>query len=243
MIILPFISSAMNYSIGDTLNVVAINGLTVRSIPSVKGEKITLLKTQERVCIKDTSNFKIQNDSIFGFSGNWILIQTTENILGYVFDAFLSTLPVAKSISEHGSSVGYTQRLPYLLKQFAFDNFIKTDCIYEYDNRTDGESSHRMNILNFQEGHELIEHQYWEGSSNELRLKNVRISEVYYLVNQFLKYTSEEILKLSDNNLRNPKSYRQGRGCVGELIDNGCVIEVFEDSEGAYTIQFNFPCC
>lgn len=246
--ILPFISSGMNYSIGDTLNVVAINGLTVRSTPSAKGEKITVLKTQERVCIKDTFDFKIRHDSIFGFKGNWVLIQTTENITGYVFDAFLSTLPVAKSMSENGklipnSSFEYSEWLPNLLKQYAIDNFTETDCVFEYQNRIDGESAHGMKIQDFQKGHVFIEHGYWEGTSTELSLKNVRISEIYYLIHQFLKDTNEEIIKISDYNLRNPKSYRDWRSCVGELIGNGCGIELYKDSENAYTVKFNFPCC
>lgn len=248
IMILPIISSGMNYSIGDTMNVVAINGLTVRSTPSAKGKKITILKTQERVCIKDTSGFKIRHDSIFGFRGNWVLIQTTENITGYVFDAFLSTLPFAKSMSENGKSIPnssfeYSEWLPNLLKQYAIDNFTETNCVFKYQNRVDGESAHGMRVQDFQEGHVLIEHGYWEGSATELSLKNVRISEIYYLIHQFLKDTNEEIIKISDYNLRNPKSYRDWKSCVGELIGNGCGIELYKDSENAYTIKFNFPCC
>ncbi|MEM6879624.1 MAG: SH3 domain-containing protein [Bacteroidota bacterium] len=78
----------MNYSNGDTLSVVAINGLSVRSTPGTEGDRITILENSERVTIKDTSNSKNQADSIFGFLGSWVLIETKDKILGYVFDAF-----------------------------------------------------------------------------------------------------------------------------------------------------------
>lgn len=248
IMILPIISSGINYSIGDTLNVVALNGLTVRSTPNSTGKRITTLKTQEIVFVNDTAGFKIRPDSIFGFRGNWVLVQTTESITGYVFDAFLSTLPFAKSMSEYGKSIPnssfeYSEWLPYLLKQYAIDNFTETDCVFEYQNRFNGESAHGMKVQNFQEGHALIEHEYWEGYATELTLKNVRISEIYYLIHQFLKDTDEELVKISDYNLRNPKSYRDWKGCVGELIGNGCGIELYKDSDKAYTVKFNFPCC
>jgi len=247
-IILPIISTGMNYSIGDTLNVVAINGLTVRSEPSVDGNKITTLKNQEKVCIKDTANFKVLRDSIFGFRGNWVLIQTSENITGYVFDAFLSTLPVTKSMTEYikklpNNAFDYSNELPELLKSYAIENFSKTDCEFEYNNRADGESVHYMRIQKFQEGHVLIEHTIWEGTSTELKLENVRISEIFYLVHQLLGDTNEEIIKINDYNLRNPKSYRNYKSCVGELKGNGCGVELYKDSDNAYTLIFNFPCC
>ena len=247
-IILPFVSKGVNYSIGDTLYVVAINGLTIRSKANLKGEKIGVLKTYDKVCIIDTSNFEIQHDTIFGFRGNWVKIHTTEGLTGYVFDAFLSTLPPARSLLENGktvppSSFEYSQCLPVLLRQYAIDNFTQTGCMFEWSNRVDGTSAHEMRIQNFREGHVLIEHQYWEGTSTELSLKNVRISEVYYLIHQFLKDAPEEIFILNDHYLKNPKSYRVEGRCAGEFIGLGCGIEVYKDSENAYSIKFNFPCC
>jgi len=245
---LPLVTNRMNYSIGDTLNVVAMNGLTVRSKPSVNGEKLLILKTQEKVCVIDTLNFCSNRDSIFGFLGNWILIQTTNDVRGYVFDVFLSTLPIAKSMTKLGkmipnNSFDYSDGLPQLLESYATEKFSKTDCVYEYYNRVDGESAHRMRIQKFEEGHVLIEHEYREGTSIELRLENVRISEVFYLVHRFLEDANDEIIKINDHNLRNPKSYRDWRGCVGELIGNGCGVELFKDSENVFTLKFNFPCC
>lgn len=141
------------------------------------------------------------------------------------------------------NSFDYSSELPELLTRYANDNFQKTKCVYEYSNRINGESAHSMKIHYFQEGHTLIEHTYWESNSTELRLKDVRISEVYYLIHQFVKDTGENILQLDDSSLRNPNAYKDWTSCVGELVGNGCGIELYKDSENDYTIIFDFPCC
>ena len=117
--ILPFGLYGINYSVGDTLNVVAFDGLALRSKPSTESTKLAILGTQEKVVVMDTSVLSLTKDTIFGFPGGWVLIQAENEEQGYVFDAFLSTLPVAKSFSEVKKSIpdnsfDFSQWLPGL---------------------------------------------------------------------------------------------------------------------------------
>ena len=245
---LPIFLAATNYSIGDKLNVVAINGLFLRSQPNTEGDKLRLLKTGEKVMILNTFDFKENQDSIFGFKGNWVEVQTSNKLVGFVFDAFLSTLPIAKSLTKIGRKVPDNpfelgEELPNLLEKYVEQIFSKSGCSFAYGNRSDGESSHGMSFHKLVEGHTLINHQWYEGMSSELILENVRVSEVYYLIHQFFEDTSLEVFEINDYELRNPKVLKNCRRCVGNLNGNGCGVFLYKNSQSSYSIEFNFPCC
>ena len=246
---LPIFLAATNYTIGDKLNVVAINGLFLRSQPNTKGDKLTLLKTGEKVTILNTFEFKENQDSIFGFKGNWVQIETKENLVGYVFDAFLSTLPMAKSLTETGrplpnNSFEYSEKLYWLLEKYVDENFSKSGCAFEYNNNIDGGCSHEMIIEKLNEGHDLIKHRGYESMGVEVKFKKVRNSEIYYLVHQFLKDTNHKLIKIEDFKLKNLKSIKDLQNCVAKLYDGpGCVIYLIKDSEDNFSLTFNAPCC
>jgi len=246
--ILPYVSAGMNYAIGDTLNVVAINGLSVRAQPNLKGEKLLVLNTKDKVIVIDTLDGNSNTETIFGFSGRWVLIKTPNDVNGYVFDSFLSTLPYVTVMTSHKTKSStyehvYSDGLPELLNQYVDQYYTKNDCDIEYFNRVDGETALRMHIQKFKEGHTLIKHQYWEGNSTELRLVNVRLSEIFYLVHQFMENDKDGIITIDDYKLRNPKAYKDWKSCVGKIRGESCGIEIYKDSENSYTLKFNFPCC
>lgn len=72
--LLPALLFASNYSIGDTLKVVAINGLQLREAPSSASESLTILPSGQDVVIKDTLGSSAL-DTIFGFKGKWVEIE------------------------------------------------------------------------------------------------------------------------------------------------------------------------
>ena len=241
----PFISQASNYKIGQTLHVVANDGLVLRSKPSTYGDKLITLQHGEKVVIKELTD---QKANIFGFDGNWVKIQTENQKTGYVFDAFLSTLPIAKSVSDMvenmpQNSFELGNILPGLLQLYISENFPETGCTYEYGNHSDGESAHRMEMKKLEGGHTVIEHGYWEGNATELQLVDKRPSEIFYLMQQFFKGIDENLLKLDEENLRKPIAWRNEKNCVAELNGNGCGVELFKDQDGLFSIYFIFPCC
>ena len=81
-----------NYTQKDTLNVFALNGLNLRIHPESSSKKIKTLAFGSFVVVIDTHEFSLK-DTIEKRTGNWIEVQFKE-YKGFVFDGFLSELPV-----------------------------------------------------------------------------------------------------------------------------------------------------
>ncbi len=251
LLLSPFFSNATNYKPGDTLNAVAVDGLVVRATPSTKSEKIAVLKTKEKVVVVDTVQFYAHKDSIFGFSGHWVLIRASNEVNGYVFDAFLSKLPIAQPVFDQpmDASKGTSElggALLIALGNYTAHHFQPTSCRYEYSNRYDGESHHSVSIQPFEGGHELIVHGYWEGGGAELKLSNVRPSEIYYLVHQFLGNADGQMLKFKDDiskrSNQSPANHfnAQHVSCVIQHLTGGCCLTIFQDSAHTFIISVGY---
>lgn len=237
------VAFANNYEPGDTLNVVAINGLSLRVEPNTKSEKLLVMPAGERILVLDTLTQGNPLDTIFGFSGKWVHVQSSQGIVGYVFDAFISTLPFVESyvhtgnMSEPEKDINYGYGLSLYFKDYIEQNF-EISCVIEYGNGYDGEGSQSMKLHQLADEQLMIHHQYWEGSSVEVQFKKVRLSELYYLVYQLV---GEQSHLVDDNILRNP-TYGRNNSCVFQS-GYGCLARVIKTSEDSYSLSFVFPCC
>jgi len=182
--------SATNYQEGDSLYVVALSGSILRGAPNTKSDKLGKIACKSKVIILDTFGFKNNKDTIEGFSGNWVYV-LSEVGKGYVFDAFISTLPLVENLEWYDSMDkdfgGAFEMLPDLLKEYSLKKIGKEGCEYQYRPLREGESWHSLDIFKLRGGHLLIEHGYWEGQGTELELLNKRESEVYYLIRHLLQ--------------------------------------------------------
>lgn len=238
------IALSQHYSVGDTLNVVALDGLNIRSTPENQGEKIGTLRNGEKVIIIQNN---IQEDNNFGFDGHWVQVKSQDGSLkGYAFDAFISRFPVIEKMTVFNQSIESDAKLtdiemlPEILKEYSFSAFKKQGCESYYYNGSDGEGSHSLKIINLEGNDKLILHGYWEGNSTELELSNVRSSEVYYLVKNLLQYYAENSYTLEDTELRNAQYSFNPCVAVGP---GGCIIRIVRKSEDIISIYFYFPCC
>ena len=237
------VALANNYQPGDTLNVVAINGLSLRAEPNTNSEKLQVMPAGERVLVLDTYREVNPFDTIFGFSGKWVYVQSSQGTVGFVFDAFISTLPSVESYkhasnaSEPESDINYGYGLSLYFKDYIEQNF-EIGCVIDYRNGYDGEGSQSMKLHQLEDEQLMIHHQYWEGSSVEVQFKKVRLSELYYLVYQLV---GEQSHLISDDNLRNPTIGRNN-SCVFQS-GYGCLARVIKTSEDSFSLSFVFPCC
>ena len=99
-------SIANNFQEGDTLYVWAVNGLKLRKGPSLDfpiikklnyGEKVKVidgLNDTYRMSIKVIDREGSKND--FEIKGNWIKIKLVDDTEGYIYDGYLSRLPVMR---------------------------------------------------------------------------------------------------------------------------------------------------
>lgn len=85
---------AQHYQNGDTLNVAATSGLRLRTSPNSSAGTIRVLEFGEEVIVNNTFGFdSTYQDKSGWFTGNWIIVSAGQ-VSGFVFDAFLSKLPL-----------------------------------------------------------------------------------------------------------------------------------------------------
>lgn len=166
-----------SYTHNNTLRVNALNGLHLRQQASAKSASKKLLPYGEQVVvISETEGKQL---SIDGLTGTWVAVISNRDT-GYVFDAYLTRLPLAPvELPKNGN-------LPGLLERYALENLGAIDSVY-YNNGADGEPYHSMTIFNLRDGHQYIRHSLWENFEWELQLQNVRESEGINLIMNWLK--------------------------------------------------------
>lgn len=241
----PVVLNGMNYGIGDTLNVVAMDGLVIRSGPGTYAERIGVLMTYDRIIVVDTSNFHFQSDSIFGFRGNWIKIRSFDGIKGFVFDAFLSTLPIVDqnrtNINEFPNGIKKVSSwLTSNLKDYVKYNFkhsISRMTSVNEDNPKNNQIEY-LDVDKFEGAHLFFdEYNGCEYRYFQLELSNVRISEVYYLIMQFLPIDKAKWPFFNEAALKSPDDNSKNKNCILmeystlEFADGVCVGDLLNEPQ------------
>lgn len=236
---------AQYYNEGDTLTVVTLDRLNIRSSPNSQADKIGQLHNGEKVIILE-SQPQIK-DINFEFDGHWVLMRSLNGSLkGYVFDAFISNLPIMEEMTvieqmiENKQNQYELEFLSELLKEYSLSAFKQLSCEATYYNGSDGEGAHSFRIINLEKNYKLILHGYWEGNSTELELTNVRPSEIYYLVINLLKSFDESEFTIDDKALRNAQYSNYDCVVMGM---GGCYVSIRKKGNDIVSVFFNYPCC
>ena len=232
-----------NYLPGDTLTVVAFDGLTLRAAPDVTRTKIRLLDTGEQVFVIDTLSVW-PGDTLFGFAGRWVRVGTVQDATeGYVFDAFLSTLPLTNLPADQqlaSAAFEFGMQLPHVIADYAVRQFGPARCSVSYRNHEDGERALAITIQPLSQGHQLIKQQYHEGGSTELILTNVRPSEVYYLMRQLVRYAPQALL-IDERALRRFPTYKDWDSCPVQIKDGLCVMRAYRTGVRRFSVVGIYP--
>ncbi len=237
-------ANSQHYKVGDNLNVVALDGLNVRAEPDALSLKVG--KFENGTVVRVLKIDSLEAETISGFTGHWVFVRDSNNLVGYVFDAFVSRYPVMKRLKvfdqelSASNQTGDNEYLTQILVEYALKAFKKEGSETKYSNEFQGTSSQSFDIVPLQEGNRLILHSYYEGHSTELELKNPRLSEAYYLIMNLLTFVRKEYYVLDENivNLEAQPYY----ACSVTMFDN-CVIRVFRKQDDVISIFFYFPCC
>ncbi len=236
---------AQFYSEGDTMTVVTLDRLNIRSSPKSQADKIGQFNNGDKVIILEPQS-QI-TDTNFEFDGHWVLVRSlNDSVKGYVFDAFISNLPIINEMIvfnqkiENNRNLKELEFLSEILKIYSLRTFKQQSCETTYYNGSDGEGAHTIRIINLEKNNKLILHGYWEGNSTELELANVRPSEIYYLILNLLKYFPENVFTVDDKALRNARYSNYDCAVMGM---GGCYVRIVKKGNNIVSIFFNFPCC
>ncbi len=237
---------AQSYSNGDTLHVVAINGLNLREGPSANSSSLFLLENGEKVVIVQSDS--LPEDKINGFQGQWVKISSTNSSSsGYVFDAFISRYPVLEYfesvqvyIDMNWNDLDLYGFLPRMLEEYTTKVFVPEGCQASYSNGSDGEGAYSISIMQLNKNARLIKHGDLEGQGTELELSYARISEIYYLIRNIVKFVPEEKLQLDEEKMKTERQYGQVYVKKGEYP---FVIRIVHKGGGLISILFYNACC
>ena len=245
---LPPMIHSQHYNIGDTLNIVALNGLNLRKSGNTNGVKIGMLSNGEKAIILSMDS--MMKDSMDGFNGDWIRVASITNpkLEGYVFDAYLSKYPILNEFECLHDFISGKYRwqddemkdfFPALLEEYIKRAFTQPGGTTKYSNGADGEGAHSFELTELEQNNLMIKHSPSEGHGIELELNNPRISEVYYLIMNLLKFLPSELARVNEGLIKSPE---YGRDCVG-LGENECTVRVVRKENGKISIYFFNTCC
>ena len=170
-----------NYSENDTLNVLAINGLNIRMAMNGGSEKVGNIKYGESIIIKNTFNFS-HKDTIESRTGNWVKISYKEKT-GFVFDGYLSKLPVPKLIDSEESEP-YPRMRNYLSSNF--ENVRKPIKIIEPYFDLDGKDGEGFYVSVWTHNLKLKEKGGYEWFDYSFYFEKTRFAEVISLFEIFI---------------------------------------------------------
>ena len=183
--------SSLNLSANNTpdpvrTNVFAFSGLKIRTAPGLDGQVLTVIPFGETVEII-TSESTLE--TIEWMEGQWIKVEF-EGIQGFVFDGFLSDLPVPSfdfELSQNDLDLTYPM---IAWAEYNFDEVSQNDTI----NRGD----HNKIIQYMEKGIVLSREDSDYSFNTSIELPNVTISEAYNIMKSMLLTKSERTIY--DNN-------------------------------------------
>ena len=129
---------------GETINVWAASGLNMRDKPDAKGQKLATIPYGAKVLVQTNIGvkvpFEIEEFKGFTVKGYWLLVKYG-NTEGFVFDGFLSRLPIPKNTKstkpdEPSGIADYLKTLKKVGKVYDIEkckelDFLKDTCVYK----------------------------------------------------------------------------------------------------------------
>lgn len=133
------------YNSGDTLYIWAKSGLNMREGPGTDFPRMKKLEYGEKVRVIDnylrstplslTILKKNKRHKQFKLNGHWVRVKI-ENIEGYVFDGYLSRLPVMEMKKNNDGEIYFEHFNEYAKREFGIDSTIlNADSLKHYDER------------------------------------------------------------------------------------------------------------
>lgn len=239
----PTRATAM-YQEGTVLKVWAVNGLNMRDGPGKDFPISRKLHYGDEVTVTDPfigdfpMSVKVidkkgkQND--FELKGNWVRVML-DDVEGYVFDGYLSRLPVIRlngiSTDKKGHSVYESEYIEtYLKRKFDLENEVAVGMDEMDDEGFTQQSFYGENKMYFAGGNKGCG---WDG----VELKNTTLNEGYLLFN--LMYSIES--KVHNGNMIYSISFDKENGTITISVDDSQIYQMkFKD--GVVTISSE-GCC
>ena len=165
---------AQNFPPNTTVYAIAKSGLNIRNKPVLEGSKVGRIPFGERLELLET--VLEAKDQFEGISGYWVKVQY-DSISGYVFDGFLSRIPVIDS----SVPIESQNCLGPLLREYVRMNYTFVDSV-EYTHFGDEDSDFDWVVYELDGGHSFSiarDEDYYMG---DLTLNVVLEREGEYLV-------------------------------------------------------------
>jgi hypothetical protein len=166
----------------DFMNVVAPSGLKLRATPGMDSEVLYIIPSKSVVQIIENELFPRVEDEISYISGSWVYVNY-EGEEGYVFDGFLSDLPLP--IHEFEKT------------QFDLDLIYPLETWMEYhhvglmNTDTFASSLYTKVVYEYEEGNKMSQKNTSSHYTLSVELSDARIFDAYHLLTNMLSSKSE----------------------------------------------------
>jgi hypothetical protein len=201
ILMISIFTEAMTIIPNDTMQadkevfVYALSGLKLRYEPSFHADVITILEYGEELAILEAlseQDAKLSNDWT---KGKWVEVSYLGGIKGYVYDGYLSDLPLPEVDFS-------TSAITSLLERYAVQKlgYIGTDTTNFH---TEMDENFHVRYTHLLSGNSFMRYDaFWDSEKAQLELTGVRIMDAYHLVRALLtasgnwdNYSKEIIFK------------------------------------------------
>lgn len=186
-----FMGSSFPFVEGQVLNVVAPSGLKLRIAPQKDASTLRIIPPGDKVEVINASEITSIPDRISWMDGQWIYVEH-RGVRGYVFDGFLSSLPMPNNdFEEIRSDFNITVPFECYVKNHLLDN-------EECDTLISNDSFTKL-VYNDLKGIRLEsteEEFYYEV---DVFIPEIRVSEIFNLFNNMAESRHEKKLLLENS--------------------------------------------
>ena len=164
---------ANNPNSGQTLKVIADSGLKMRLSPGLSGDVIAVIPYAEAVEILELPTEKNVLTSDF-VSGEWVLV-SYEGQAGYVFDGYLTSLPIPEYDFELNEN---EQFLIHNVEAYADFRYLSTQAA----DSTSFKNGMTKVVQEYDNGNKMTKVYDYDFFKLELELKQTRVMDAYHLL-------------------------------------------------------------
>lgn len=164
---------ANNPNTGQTLQVIANSGLKMRLSPDLTGDVIAVIPYAEQVEILELPQKKDLMTSEY-VSGEWLLVEY-EGQTGYVFDGYLTNLPIPEYEFELNSNERY---LIHSVESYADFRYLAT----KSPDSTSYKNGMTKVVQHYDNGNKMTKIYDGDYFKLELELEQARVMDAYHLI-------------------------------------------------------------
>lgn len=217
---------------GQVLSVIAPSGLCLRAAPGKDSKLLDILEMGDQVRVINSSEITTQKDKIEWTTGSWILVDYN-GVEGYVFDGYLTTLPIPTDNYEKSYSLD-------LIDAFEAWVDINKRLAMEPDTVRKEDGTAKVTYT-FESGETMVTKNHENFYKVDVYLNDIRIMDAYNLLQSMLVHNSDR--EVFSNSTIFIEEHDDNLGRIKINTDNAIVIDKMPGNQIKITMFSPYTGC